>query len=75
VETFAVYRRTYHPAIPAPYVVAVVALREGPRLLSNVIGCAPEDVRVDMPVRVRFEEAGEFTLPRFEPTGLGRESP
>jgi uncharacterized OB-fold protein len=66
VYSFAVYRRSYHPALPAPYVVALVELDEGPRLISNVVGCAPEEVRIDMPVRVRFEEVGEFTLPHFE---------
>jgi len=54
--------------MPAPYVVALVELDEGPRLISNVVGCAPEEVVIDMPVRVRFETAGEFTLPRFEPS-------
>jgi uncharacterized OB-fold protein len=67
VWSFAVYRRAYHPALPAPYVVALVELEEGARLVSNVVGCAPEEVLVDMPVRVRFDDVGEFTLPRFEP--------
>lgn len=67
VFSFGVYRRTYHPAIPAPYVVALVELEEGPRLISNIVGCAPEEIEVDMPVRVRFEEVGDFTLPHFEP--------
>jgi uncharacterized OB-fold protein len=71
VYSFAIYRRTYHPAVPAPYVVALVELEEGPRLISNVVGCAPEAVRIDMPVRVRFEDVGDFTLPRFEPAGEG----
>jgi uncharacterized OB-fold protein len=74
VYSFAVYRRTYHPAIPAPYVVALVELQEGPRLISNAVGCAPEEVRVDMPVRVRFEDIGDFTLPRFEPLRDERET-
>jgi len=70
-----VYRRAYHPALPAPYVVALVELEEGPRLISNVVGCAPEEVEVDMPVRVRFDDVGEFTLPRFEPAAdEGRDS-
>ncbi|MDP3936910.1 MAG: OB-fold domain-containing protein [Deltaproteobacteria bacterium] len=73
VRTFAVYRRTYHPGLPQPYVVAVIELREGPRLVSNVVGCAPERVRIDMPVRARFENVGEFTLPRFEPAGPEKE--
>lgn len=74
VQTFVVYRRTYHPALPAPYVVAVIELREGPRLVSNVIGCAPEDVHIGLPVRVRFENVGDFTLPRFEPSESGKEA-
>jgi hypothetical protein len=53
--------------MPAPYVVALVELDEGPRLISNVVGCAPEEVAVDMPVEVRFEAVGDFTLPRFAP--------
>ena len=75
VFSFVVYRRAYHPALPAPYVVALVELEEGPRLISNVVGCAPEEVEVDMPVRVRFDDVGEFTLPRFEPVAdEGRDS-
>lgn len=67
VYSFAVYRRTYHPGMPAPYVVALIELDEGPRMISNVVGCAPEEVEIDMPVRLRFEPAGDFLLPRFEP--------
>jgi uncharacterized OB-fold protein len=69
VYSFAVYRRTYHPAVPAPYVVALVELHEGPRVISNVVGCAPEEVCIDMRVRVRFDDVGDFRLPRFEPAG------
>ncbi len=71
VFSFAVYRRTYHPGMPAPYVVALVELDEGPRLISNIVGCAPEGVAIDMPVELRFERAGEFNLPRFAPAGDG----
>lgn len=71
VKSFVVYRRTYHPALPAPYVVALIELREGPRLISNVVGCAPEEVRIDMPVRVHFDDVGAMTLPRFEPAADG----
>lgn len=67
VFSFVVYRRTYHPGMPAPYVVALIELEEGPRLISNIVGCTPEAVEVEMSVRVKFEEAGDFLLPRFEP--------
>jgi uncharacterized OB-fold protein len=69
VVSFVVYRRTYHPATPAPYVVALIELDEGPRLISNVVGCAPEEVTIDMSLELRFEEAGDFALPRFAPAG------
>lgn len=67
VYSFVVYRRTYHEGMPAPYVVALIDLDEGPRMISNVVGCAPEEVEIDMPVHLRFETAGDFRLPRFEP--------
>ncbi len=67
VFSFVIYRRTYHPALPAPYVVALIELEEGPRLISNVVGCEPEEVEIDMPVHVVFESAGDFMLPRFAP--------
>jgi uncharacterized OB-fold protein len=71
VWSHAVYRRSYHPALPAAYVVALVELEEGPRLVSNVVGCAPEAVEVGMPVCVRFDDVGDVTLPRFEPAAEG----
>ena len=51
-----------------PYVVALVDLEEGPRLMTNVVGCEPDDVEIGMAVRVRFEPAGEDgAVPVFEP--------
>ena len=70
VYSFVTYRRLYHPgfADDLPYVVAVIALDEGPRLISNVIDCRPEDVRCDMPVEVVFRDATDrIALPLFRP--------
>ena len=50
-----------------PYIAAVIDLEEGVRMTSNVIGCAPESVSVDMPVRVTFVDEGNLVLPRFGP--------
>jgi uncharacterized OB-fold protein len=51
-----------------PYVVAIIDLDEGPRMMSNVIDTAPEEVRVGMPVEVVFEDiTEEITLPKFRP--------
>lgn len=70
VFSFVVMHRVYHPgfADQVPYVVAVVELEEGPRLLSNVVGIPPDQVRCDMPVRVTFDEKrGDITIPQFVP--------
>jgi uncharacterized OB-fold protein len=45
-----------------------VELAEGPRLVSNIVGCAPEDVKIGMPVSVIFEDVTEdTTLFKFQP--------
>lgn len=67
VATFTVYRQAYHPAFKPPLVVALIQLDEGPRLVSNVVACPAESVQIGMRVRVRFEQQGDYTLPRFVP--------
>ena len=48
--------------------IAIVELEEGWQMLTNIIGCAPDAVQVDMPVEVCFERMSEeITLPRFRP--------
>lgn len=62
----ATEHRAFEPAIP--YVVASVELPEGPRMLTNVVGCDVEDVEVGMPVVVEFEPLGEgVAIPVFRP--------
>jgi uncharacterized OB-fold protein len=52
----------------APYVYAVVQLDEGPRLVSNVVQCDPETIRVDMPLVAVFDDVTpEWTLVKFKP--------
>jgi uncharacterized protein len=51
-----------------PYVVAVIQLDEGVRMLSNVVECDLDRLGCDMPVEVTFERLNEeFTLPKFRP--------
>ena len=61
----------HYPQVPFfeyPYVVAVIALEEGTRLISNIIDIDPGDVAVGMPVEVRFVKVDdELTLPLFAP--------
>jgi uncharacterized OB-fold protein len=76
VHTFTVIRQ--NPAPPwgemVPYVVAVVELEEGVRLMSNVTDCAPEDVRIGMRVEVHFERPEpDVGIPLFKPASNQRE--
>lgn len=68
VYSHTTVRRAPHPAFEPPYVVALVRLEEGPVLLTNIVGCAPEEVRCEMPVRVIWEDLPDGRkLPLFEP--------
>ena len=58
--------------MPAPYVMALVELAEGPRMMSNLIGIEPDPkkIRCDTPVEVVFSKlTDEITLPLFRPAG------
>ena len=70
IYSFVVFHRVYHPAFESdvPYTVAIVELDEGPRLLANIVGTSPDDVRCDMRVRVVFEDRGDVTIPQFRIT-------
>lgn len=70
VYTFTIYHQVFHPGFEkdVPYVTASIALEEGPRILSNIVNCKPEDIYCEMPVRVVWEDVSpEFSLPKFEP--------
>lgn len=52
-----------------PFVVAYVELEEGPRVMTNIVGCDVDAVRVGMPVSIEFHDTGEGSaLYRFHPT-------
>jgi len=53
-----------------PYCVALVDLDEGVRMMSNVIGCPPAEVRSGMAVEVAWEPLSDGRrLPVFRPQG------
>jgi uncharacterized OB-fold protein len=64
----------YRPAMPlpvfseGPYAVALIELEEGVRIMSNVVGCPPEEVTVGMPVTLTWEPLSDGrNLPQFQP--------
>ena len=73
VYSFTIVHRAPEEAFAAevPYVVAVVDLAEGGRIMTNITGCAPDEVRVDMPVQAVFDDITDaVTLVRFRPVAL-----
>ncbi len=70
VFSFVTFHRVYHPAFAedVPYVVGIVELKEGPRLLSNIIGIPPNKVFCGMQVEIRIEEmTPDVMVPKFAP--------
>jgi uncharacterized OB-fold protein len=70
VYSFVVYHVAYHPSFKddLPYVVALVDMEEGFRLLTNIIGCAPEEVHCDMEVEISWDDVTkDVSLPKFRP--------
>lgn len=61
----------YHPVVPFmryPYVVGLIELREGVRLISNIVDCPPSKVRIGMKLKLSIEHVDkELSLPMFKP--------
>ena len=56
------WAKPVHPLLPMfelGYLIALVDLEEGPRLLSNLCDVAPEDIEIGMPLEVFFVETAE----------------
>jgi uncharacterized OB-fold protein len=78
VHTYSINHQPWIPGFDPPYVVAIVELEEQPglRLTTNIVNCEVEDVHVDLPVRVCFEERDDgIFIPLFEPDPTRTETP
>lgn len=66
IASFTVVRRAISPDGVAPYVIALVDLAEGPRMMTRIVACQPEELRIGRAVRVRFESwADDTPMPVF----------
>ncbi len=68
IFSFNVMHQIYHPAFAAdvPYAVVVVKLAEGPKMISNLVDCPVNEIRIGMPVEAVFEAVSpDVTLPKF----------
>ena len=70
VFTFSIMRDMVEPKFMAdlPYVLAMVDLEEGIRMMTRIVQCDPEIVEIGLDVEVVFEDiTGQHALPLFRP--------
>jgi acetyl-CoA acetyltransferase/uncharacterized OB-fold protein len=66
---FTINERFSLPGLPAPYVIAEVAIAEDPRvrLTTNIVDCDPSGLELGQQVEVVFEQVGDVWFPLFRP--------
>ena len=63
------------PGHVAPFAIAVVELAEGPRMMTNIVGCEQtlEVLELDMDLAVTFEQCSDtISLPQFKPVAVAQ---
>ena len=63
IYTYSVMRRA-----PVPYAIAYVTLAEGPTMMTNIVDCDLDSIRIGQPVRLVFRASeGGPPVPMFTP--------
>jgi uncharacterized OB-fold protein len=75
VYSWTIFHQLYYPSFAdqIPYNVAIVELEEGPRMHSNVVDCKNEDIHIDMPLELIWEQIddSDWYLPKYKPATGG----
>ena len=74
VYTYTIMHRPVAADMALPFVIAVVSLDDsgGLRMISNLVGIAPEAVEIGLRVELVWEDMSEhLAVPRFRPAGRG----
>jgi len=69
LHSYVIHHRPV-PGFTPPYAIAVVELEEGPRMMTNIVGCpqTPEALPLDLPLEVVFVPMDDaISLPLFRP--------
>lgn len=68
VLSYTINHQKWIPGLAVPYVIAIVELSDqaGLQFVTNIVGCPPEDVVIDMPVHATFLQIEDVWLPLFE---------
>ena len=68
IHSYVIVHQPQLPGFSYPLPVALVELAEGVRLVANLVGVSPQEVRIGMPVEVEFVEvAPDYVLYAFHP--------
>ena len=69
MASYTINHQVWERGLEAPYVIAIVEIAEqrDVRFTTNIVNCAPRDVKIGMPVRVLFDQREDVWLPLFEP--------
>ncbi len=68
VFSYAVHHYPPIPGFEYPLLVGLIELEEGVRMISNITGIEPDEVKIGMPVDVFFDGFGDdLVLPQFRP--------
>ncbi len=68
--SYTVARRAQSPDFEedVPYIIAAITLEEGPRMTSLLVEADPDNVRIDGPVEVAWDDVSdELSMPYFRP--------
>jgi uncharacterized OB-fold protein/acyl dehydratase len=66
VYSFVVNHYPQVPAFDYPLAIGLIELAEGTRLVANIVGSAPEEIEIGMPVVLEWQDHDpELTLPAF----------
>ena len=67
VYTYTVAETSIFEEVKGPVVVALVELEEGAMMTSNILTEHPDQVKIGMPVTLRYERVSDdFVFPMFE---------
>jgi len=68
IYSFTIYNVAFHKLFKGrvPYVVAVVELEHNVKFMSNIVESSFDKIKCDAPVKVVWEQAGEYFLPKFK---------
>ena len=50
-----IYTFSYMPRAPEPFAIAYVELEEGPMVLTNIVDCDSDDLKIGLPVKLVFK--------------------